>query len=144
MQKTVRKPFKQRLSAAILAIMFIAASFPASVFAAEGSVKYGPLDYELGGGANVQTDSTRGTYVADTHKEGAYIQINNVDGGGRHGRAKHRYITEMGECTRDLYVNGEKVQEILFPITDTTGYWQTWGEIKVEITLKPGTETRSS
>ena len=39
MQKTVRKPFKQRLSAAILAIMFIAASFPASVFAAEGSVK---------------------------------------------------------------------------------------------------------
>lgn len=139
MQKTVRKPFKQRLSAAILAIMFIAASFPASVFAAEGSVKYGPLDYELGGGANVQTDSTRGTYVADTHKEGAYIQINNVDGGGG-GTAELsiRYITEMGECTRDLYVNGENVQEILFPITDTTGYWQTWGEIKVEITLEAG------
>lgn len=134
---------KKRYLALLLAVVMIFSTImPNMVFAAgSDTIVYGPEDCTLSGGANVQTDASRGTYIADTHLAGASVQLDNVDGGeGGTATLTVRYITEMGNCTRALYVNDEYIKDVLFPVTDTSGYWQTYADLKIEVELKAGTE----
>lgn len=127
---------KKRYLALLLAVVMIFSTImPNMVFAAgSDTIVYGPEDCTLSGGANVQTDASRGTYIADTHLAGASVQLDNVDGGeGGTATLTVRYITEMGNCTRALYVNDEYIKDVLFPVTDTSGYWQTYADLKIEV-----------
>lgn len=139
MQKWYKQKSGKRITAGVLAILLIFMMFPLSVFAVgapDDAVVFEAEDCELGGGV-----TSNGTIVEGMHKAGAYVQLNNVDGGTDGGEftLTINYSTGMPDVFKALYVNGEYVEDIEFLPTDNW-LWQTYGDMEVTVSLKPGAE----
>ena len=138
MQKWNKQKSGKRIVAVVLAMLLVLMSFPLSVFAAGASgdaVVFEAEDCELG------VVTVNGTIVEGMHKAGAYVQLNNVDGGAEGGEFTFtiNYSTGMPDVFKALYVNGEYVEDIEFLPTDNM-LWQTYGDMEVTVSLKPGAE----
>lgn len=103
---------------------------------------YAASDLERGNTNGGAEPALTGDIIENSHSKGAYVQLNNVNGGESGGQftLTINYSTGMPGVYRTLYVNGEKVMDVDFPATDNW-LWQTYADLEpITITLKPGTE----
>ena len=134
---------KKRYLALLLAVVMIFSTItPNMVFAAgSDTIVYGPEDCELGADQEEYIPYVKDGVIQWTENNGAYVQLNNVNGGETGGEFNLtiNYSTGMPGVYRTLYVNGEKVMDVDFARTDEW-LWQTYADTTVTIMLKPGEE----
>lgn len=94
----------------------------------------------VGGGAVVgnPSNASGGSIVGAMHINGAFNEIQGVDGGINGGvyTLKIRYATNDTSVQKALCVNGVHISNIYFP---STGGWNTFGEVTTTIRLNQGT-----
>jgi hypothetical protein len=104
-----------------------------------GGGTYQAEDAVLGGDVSVDSDHSgyNGTGFVNFPSNNGYVEYQNVDGGSG-GSATLRFRFALGASsarTGQLSVNGSS-QDITF---DSTGAWDTWTTMEVEVTLNSGT-----
>ena len=103
------------------------------------TVKYDAASANVGGGTTIADDSAAagGKSVQNLHLDGAYFELNNVDGGANGGRATvdiHFAAESRGKV--HLFVNG---QDYSYLNTLATGGWHDYsGDTKLTVPLNPG------
>jgi beta-xylosidase len=92
--------------------------------------------YEAEGGSVGGGAAIVGTFVGQMHNAGAWSQVNGVDGAlGGTKTLEIRYATNEADCVKSLYVNGQFLRHITFPVT---GGWDTYVVAKVAVALNAG------
>jgi hypothetical protein len=112
---------------------------PGPVYPDEGYAVYEAEDAVLGGGAVVSADpgASGGKTVHDMHKDGAFFELRNVDGGPG-GSAVLRLVFSNGnpQSKTEVFLNGASIGVMALP---STGSWNIFKKMEFPISgLKPG------
>jgi len=103
------------------------------------TVKYNVANATLGGGATLVDDSSApgGKSIQNLHRDGAYFQFDNVDGGANGGRATiDIHFSAETRSKLQLFVNGE--DESFLNALATGGWSDFSGDTSLTVSLKPG------